>query len=80
MYPFLIGQLADAVAGEDLVVIDATGALEPILASAASLYVGKALLNSHAAEVKAALTDLAENGTGARRCIGSTASRMWSTR
>lgn len=69
LYPFLIGQLADAVAGEDLVVIDAHGALEPSLASAASLYVGKALLKSHSAEVKAALTDLVEDGTEARRCV-----------
>jgi S-DNA-T family DNA segregation ATPase FtsK/SpoIIIE len=69
LYPFLIGQLADAAAGEDLVVIDANGALEPIVGSAASLYVGKALLKTHSAEVKAALTDLAENGSEVRRCV-----------
>ncbi|QNE37227.1 type VII secretion protein EssC [Leifsonia shinshuensis] len=69
LYPFLIGQIAEVVAGSDLVVIDASGALEPSLASTASLYVGKALLKSHSAAVKAALTDLAEKGSEVRRCV-----------
>ncbi|MEV8213079.1 type VII secretion protein EssC [Leifsonia sp. NPDC077715] len=69
LYPFLAGQIAEVTAGEDLVVIDATNALESTLESGATLYVGKALLKNNAAEVKAALTNLSEGGTEARVCL-----------
>ncbi|WP_158861880.1 type VII secretion protein EssC [Leifsonia sp. AG29] len=69
LHPFLAGQIPDAVAGTDLVVIDANGAVESILAPAASLYIGKSFLRSHPSEVKAALTRLSESGTETRRCL-----------
>jgi S-DNA-T family DNA segregation ATPase FtsK/SpoIIIE len=69
LYPFLISQILGAVPGENLVVIDAHNTLEPSLAAAASLYVGKAMLKSHAEAVKKALSDLVENGTQTRQCI-----------
>lgn len=69
MYPFLMGSVLDAVAGEELVVIDAHDTLKPLLASGASLYVGKRALKSQGDAVKKALTDLVVSGTQARQCI-----------
>jgi S-DNA-T family DNA segregation ATPase FtsK/SpoIIIE len=69
MYPFLISQVLDAIASEDLVVIDANVTLKPLLASAASLYIGKATLKGHAEAVKTAFADLVESGTQTRQCI-----------
>ncbi|WP_370057387.1 FtsK/SpoIIIE domain-containing protein [Leifsonia sp. EB41] len=69
LYPFLIASVVDAVADEDLVVIDAHDTLKPLLSSASSLYIGKTLLKSNAELVKTALTELIENGSPSRQCI-----------
>jgi S-DNA-T family DNA segregation ATPase FtsK/SpoIIIE len=68
-YPFVIDSLVDAVASEDLVVIDPHDALKPLLDATKCLYVGKAELRVHADAVKRAITDLVESGTQTRRCI-----------
>ncbi|MGO4592440.1 type VII secretion protein EssC [Leifsonia sp. 2TAF2] len=68
MYPFLMSSLLDAVAREDLVVIDAHDTLKPFLGSA-SLYIGKTTLKGHVEAVKRALARLVEGGTQTRRCI-----------
>lgn len=69
VYPFLMSQILESTARENLVVIDAHNTLEPFVASAASLYIGKKDLKSQADAVKEALTSLVENGTQVRQCI-----------
>lgn len=68
-YPFVMDSLLHAVAGEDLVVIDAHDSLKSVLTAAGCLYVGKAELRSHAEAVKRAITELVERGTQKRSCI-----------
>lgn len=69
LYPFLIGQLVDAVDVESLVVIDAHDALREHLATEPALYVGKKALRAHADTVKLALAELVEHGTQVPRCV-----------
>ncbi|MEN2736823.1 type VII secretion protein EssC [Microbacterium sp. X-17] len=69
LYPFLIGQIVDAVDAERLVVIDAHDALPAHLTGEASLYVGKSALRAHADTAKLALAELVEHGTQVPRCV-----------
>jgi S-DNA-T family DNA segregation ATPase FtsK/SpoIIIE len=69
LYPFLIGQIVDAVDAERLVVIDAHDALPAHLTGEASLYVGKKALRAHADTAKLALAELVEHGTQVPRCV-----------
>lgn len=69
LYPFLVGNVVDALAADDLVVIDAHDTLKPLLGTAASLYIGKTVFKSHAEAVKLAFTNVIERGSPTRQCI-----------
>lgn len=69
LYPFLIGQIADAVDPASLVVIDAHDTLESQFSGKASLYLDKKALKNYGEAIKLAFMELIERGTQVPQCV-----------